>query len=101
MERIKNKKVIIIIAVVLVVLIIGTIIGFKTYNYLKSNKYKLKKLGYNEKEISTVLKMDKEKLETILSLEYNEHIIPLFQEKYFILTNLNKYLNYKSKIKFI
>lgn len=94
MKRIKKKKVGITL-IVLVLLIVFGFIGFKTYQYLTSDKYHLKKLGYNEGEINDIMKMDDDNIETILSLKYNENIVPLFQEKYFILSNLNDYLNYK------
>jgi len=97
MKRIKKKAVRGLI--VLAILIVGGFIVFKVYKYLNSNEYHLKELGYNETEIKTIIKMDKNDIETILTLEYNEHIVPLFQEKYFILSNLNKYLTYKQENK--
>ena len=72
-------------------------IGFKVFKYLNSDKYHLKELGYNEKEINEILKLDDKYIDTILTLEYSEHIVPLFKEKYFILSNLTKYLNHKNE----
>ena len=97
MKRIKKKAVVGLI--IFAILIISGFIGFKVYKYLNSNEYHLKELGYNETEINNIVKMDKDYIETILTLEYSEHIIPLFQEKYFILSNLNKYLSYKEENK--
>lgn len=98
MKRI-NKKAIIILASIITILIIGGVVGFKTYKYLNSDAYHLKKIGYNENETKEILKMDKENIKTILTLDYNKHLISLFNEKYFILNNLDKYLNYKDKNK--
>lgn len=97
MKRIKKKVVVGLI--ILAILIAVSFIGFKIYKYLNSNEYHLKELGYNKEEINEIIKLDNKYIETILSLEYSEHIIPLFQEKYFILSNLNKYLNYKKENK--
>lgn len=97
MKRIKKKVVVVLI--ILAVLVVGGFIGLKVYKYLNSNEYHLKELGYNEKEINEIIKLDDKYIETILTLEYSEHIIPLFKEKYFILSNLNKYLSYKEENK--
>lgn len=97
MKRIKKKVVAVLI--VLVALMISGFIGLKIYQYLNSNEYYLKELGYNEKEINEIIKFDDKYIETILTLEYSEHIIPFFKEKYFILNNLNKYLSYKKENK--
>lgn len=94
MKRIK-KKAVVITLIILILLIVGGVIGFKTYQYLTSDEYHLKKLGYTDDEINDIMKMDNDNIEIILSLEYNENIVPLFQEKYFILNNLNSYLSYK------
>lgn len=98
MKKIKKKSIIILFVIVLVV-VVGGFIGFKTYKYMKSNEYKLKELGYQTAEITSILKMEPNYMKTIFSLEYSEHIVPLFQEKYFILSNLNRYLTYKAKNK--
>ena len=98
MKKVKKKNVLMVV-ILIVILIIGGGVGIKTYKYLNSDEYHLKELGYSEKEIKTILKMEKKEIETILDLEYNEHMVSLFQEKYFILSNLNKYLDYKEKNK--
>lgn len=94
-----NKKMVIIVIVVFVLLIISTVVGLKLYKYFKSDEYSLKKLGYDNSEIKDIVKLDKKDIETIMTLDYNEHMVSLFKEKYFILNNLNRYLDYKSKNK--
>lgn len=98
MKRIK-KKAVVITGIILVLLIVGGVIGYKTYVYLNSDEYHLKELGYSETEVNDIMKLDKTHIDTILTLEYDENIIPLFQEKYFILSNLDKYLSYKKENK--
>lgn len=98
MKRI-NKKAVVISGVILLVIVIAIILGIKVYNYLNSDEYHLKKLGYNEKEITSILKLEQDAVDTILTLDYNEHIVPLFEEKYFLSKNLNKYLKYKKENK--
>ena len=93
MKRINKKAVV--IALGILVIITVCFVGINIYKYLNSNEYSLKKIGYTKTEINDILKMDSDDIEIILSSEYNEHIIPLFQEKYFISDNLNSYLKYK------
>ena len=94
-----NKKAIVIAVNILVLLVVGGFIGYKTYVYLNSDEYHLKEIGYNETEVNDIMSLDKRYIDTILVLEYDENIIPLFKEKYFILSNLNGYLSYKKENK--
>ena len=98
MKRIKKKAVITVVAVLIFLGVLG-FTGFKAYKYFTSTEYYLKKIGYNETEINDILKLEEKYINTILKLEYNEHLIPLFQEKYFIENNLNTYLSYKEENK--
>jgi len=98
MKKLKKKNIIILV-IFLIILVVGSIIAFKTYEYLNSDLYHLKELGYDEKDIDTILKMDKEYVEKILTLEYDENIIGIFNEKYFILNNLDAYLTYQKENK--
>ena len=99
MKKRINKKAVVITLIILVLLVTGVFIGYKTYIYLNSDEYHLKEIGYNQNEIIDIMNLDKKYIDTILTLEYSEHMVPLFQEKYFILSNLNKYLSYKEKNK--
>ena len=93
--RLKKKPIIILIIVILI--IVGIIVLINYINYLNSNGYKLKKLGYNEDDVAYILKLKEDDITKILSLEYDEKIIKLYKQKYFLSKNLDKYLNYSKE----
>ena len=93
------KKSVIVAGVIFVVLVVLAIIGFKTYAYYTGNEYKLSKIGYNEKEVANLLKLDKKVIDKALTGEYNKDLIPLVTEKYFIWDYYNDYLAYIKKAK--
>ena len=79
------------------VLSIGGIIGYTKYNeYITSDKYLLMEKGYSETDIATILK-SKEITTTLLNRDYNEHILGIMNEKYYLRKNLDKYLSYKKE----
>ena len=83
--------------VILVSIICGIVYFIKDKNYKESYEYKLIQKGYNENEIKTILeKYDKDRINYLLDVEYNEHILPFMNEKYYIHSKLNDYLSYKS-----
>lgn len=98
--RVKKKP--IIILVVLLILVIGGIVGLNAYKKyqekINSNEYKLAEIGYNEAEIEKITKYQQEYINIILEREYNELYADLFSEKYFILDNLDKYVEYKKQL---
>ena len=65
--------------------------------WINSYEYKLTEKGYNGEEVEYLLRQDNIIKDTLLEREYNEKIIPLLKEKYFILKNLDTYLNYYIK----
>lgn len=80
-----------------VIFIILVIILIKFINYRNSNQYKLNKIGYSKNEIKEIIKLDDEKINKILELEYNENILTFVNEKYFLTKNLDRYLKLYSK----
>ena len=96
MESKSKKPIIIIIISVIIVLIIGISIALyiKDKNYKQTYEYKLGILGYNKEEIVKIKTLDEDKINIILNNDYNEFIIDLIQEKYFLKKNLDKYLTY-------
>ena len=91
----KNKTVTIIICTLLIIIAIISII--KIINYIKYREtydYKLKQRGYTEEEIISIKKLNDKDINIILKKDYNEYIVPIIKEKYFIINNLNKYLEY-------
>ena len=86
--------------VILVSIICGIVYFIKDKNYKESYEYKLIQKGYNENEIKTILeKYDKDRINYLLDVEYNEHILPFMNEKYYIHSKLNDYLEYKKENK--
>lgn len=89
-----NKKRNLALIIILVVVILIGIGGFFVFKKLNSYEYKLKKLGYNESQISTIVKNDHFGKEEVLKMEYNEKLPNLLKEKYFLKKNYKKYLDY-------
>lgn len=80
--------------IVIIVLIISIIVGINIIKYRNSDKYKLKEIGYSKSQIDEILKLDDKYKEKILSIDYNEFLLLLFKEKYFIFDNIDRYLDY-------
>lgn len=83
--------------VVLLSIIVGIIYLVKTNNYKNSYEYKLLQVGYSEEEVNVLLTKYNNRVEDLLKIEYNEHIIKFMEDKYFIFSKLNEYLEYKDK----
>ncbi len=86
--------------VILLAIIIGSIILIKNARYRKTYDYKLTQVGYNESEIKII----KEKLtdiyiNDILKRDYDSNIVNFLEERYFMYSNLDDYLDYKKKNK--
>lgn len=89
-RKIKKKAIISLIVIVFIVIL--AIVGFNIYKHFTSNEYKLQKIGYNEKEITVLLKSDEKVLNKALENDYDEYLIPLTEEKYFLWKNYDKYI---------
>ncbi len=85
--------------VILLSIIFGIVYLVKTNIYKNSFEYKLLEKGYSEDEVNTLLTEFEDKVENLLTKDYNEHIIPFMKEKYFIYSKLDEYLKYKEKNK--
>lgn len=92
-RRLKKKPVIILF--IIIICLILFIFSIKLFKHYTSYEYKLSKIGYNEDEVSDILKLDKNYLNYALNNEYDKYFVPLTQQKYFIWRN---YKNYKSYI---
>lgn len=82
--------------IILIILLVSII---KYIGYRGTNEFKLKELGYNKEQIEMIEKLDKSQINDILGREYNETIIKLLNEKYFMYKNLDRYLAYIDKNK--
>lgn len=85
--------------VILLSIIFGVVYLVKTNIYKNSYEYKLLEKGYSEEEVNTLITKYEDRIDKILAMEYNEHIIPFMEEKYFIYSKMDEYLQYKEKNK--
>jgi len=84
--------------VILIGIIVGIVLFIKKSNYKKTNEYKLLELGYSQIQISTIeQELNDSQIDKLLTMDYDENIIGLLTEKYFIFDNLDKYLEYKKE----
>lgn len=100
MKKRRIKKSIIkktIILLLITTLVIGTKITLGVIKYHKTNEYKLKKLGYTIEEIQTITKDSDENINYVLTNEYNQIIVDIMNQKYYLQKNLEKYVNYKKE----
>ena len=94
-----NKKRVALALIILIIIIVAITISliqlFKYREYLKSDEYALKKIGYNDSEIVTILKYaEKDELNEIKNKKYTKELVKFINQKYFIYDNLNKYIKY-------
>lgn len=93
-KRRLNYK-LIFICILIITLIIGSILGIKKYiNYRNSYEYKLKEVGYHEREITDILKLKDKQIDEILNKKYNRLNIKFIRQKYFLIKNLDRYIEY-------
>ena len=89
-----KKGPIIVLVVIILIIVIGIVTGVNTYKRVTSNEYKLEQIGYDEKEIEEILKMDNKYIEYALNHDYEDDFISLVHQKYFIWDNYETYINY-------
>lgn len=86
-----------------IVIIVLSIIGFKMYSkyqYQQTDEYKIIQKGYQLEDTKMILEKNDEQLTAyILNHDYNETIIQLLKEKYFLTKNLETYLKVIEKNK--
>ena len=99
MKRKIKKKPIIIIILILALITFGIIYLIKTINYHKTYEYKLLQVGYSKEEIVKLDKLNDKTKDYLLTIQYNDEVISLMKEKYFIEKNLKKYLEYSKENK--
>lgn len=79
---------------VILFLIIGIIIGINIIKYHNSDEYKLKVIGYSKEQIKEIKKLDTKYKDKVLSIDYNDFLLLLFKEKYFMFDNTDRYIEY-------
>ena len=96
MKHIRFKKSFWVLLSVVAIIVVG-FVGIKTYlSYIHSNKYLLREKGYTEEQIEKI-KDDEKLIKILLEREYNEDLLTITKEKYFLEKNLDRYLDYKKK----
>ena len=89
----KVKKISIKRIVVLVLAIIVIIISILFFKNLASDSRALRKIGYEKQEITVILdKLSDNYLAIILDMEYQEKLVDILNEKYYLSKNFEKYL---------
>ena len=86
--------------IVLILIVVGIIIGVKTIkkkiDYTKTDEYLLINYGFSEEDAKYITKnLDKNDVNKLLKMEYNPSYIYFIKQKYFILENIEKYVEYK------
>ena len=101
MTKFKLKKKVKLYLIGIILCIILILIGlklYKNYKYHQTYEYKFLQINYNLEEIKILTtKLNNDYLDNLLTKEYNGNIPKLLQEKYFMLKNLNRYLDYIDK----
>ena len=93
----KIKRKLIILLFIIIISIVG-IKSYKTYKYHQTYEYKLLEKNYTKEETDLLLeKLDKTRIEKLLTTEKNEKLINILNEKYFLIKNLDKYIAYSDK----
>ncbi|MBQ4583441.1 MAG: D-alanyl-D-alanine carboxypeptidase family protein [Bacilli bacterium] len=89
----KTSKIILVLLVVLGFIAYGAKKVYDEYQYKKTYEYKLTEKGYSLKEAENILKLfSNKRVDYILSLNKNENIYKLAEEKYYIDSKLEEYL---------
>ena len=82
--------------IILISIIVGIVLLVKHIGYTKTYEYKFLQIGYNLDEIKVIEdKLENKNKDILLNKEYNELYIDFIKEKYFIFSNLDKYIEYK------
>lgn len=95
-RKLKKNVIYALIGLIVVIALVITIVCL--VKHFTSYEYKLKKQGYNENEIASILKLDNKYISYALENKYDNDLIPLTKEKWFIWKNYNSYKKYIKKI---
>lgn len=93
-RKLKKKRVFGLVFVIL--LIIGGFMFLKYIEYKNSATAKLLEIGYSKEQTKELLDIyDKNQIKDILTKEYSTDYITFGKEKYFIYSNIQKYIDYR------
>ena len=97
-RKIRFDKILSIILFI-VIIILSISLYIKHNNYINSYEYKFLNKGYDKDTTYYFLKFDKNQKDYLLSLEYNDYVINILKEKYFIWKNIDRYISYYNENK--
>ena len=103
-KRLKIKRKVINLGIILIIALVASNIALKYYNeyqYKKTYEYKLIEHGYSLNDAKTLLNFFKnnDAYNHLLEIKKNPLILELIKQKYYINTNLDRYLAYAEKNK--
>ncbi len=100
-RKLKLKKQAYYVLAGIMIIAVSIILGMNYYNdyqYKKTTEYKLVEKGYTIKEATKIQeKLKEEEINKILEKEKNDLILKLLEEKYFLMKNLDTYIEYQKK----
>jgi len=96
-RKLKIKSIILLVTIL--TMIIGLTILINHIKYINSYEYKLMMLGYKDENLNYLLTLENEKKDYILTLEYNESLISILSQKYFLWKNIDKYIEFEKEYK--
>ena len=99
MKKVKIRYDRIIILVLIICFIIFLILGIKHIMYTHTYEYKFLNKGYDIDTIKYFETLENDKKDYILSIDYNENLINILKEKYFMWKNIDKYIAYYNENK--
>ena len=92
-----NKKEMLRIIFVIIFIVV-TVVVIKLIQGTDPTKKELKNIGYSEEEINIILeKLEDFDLNEIVKMEYNNKLVNILNEQYYIPNNLFEYLEYSDK----
>lgn len=95
MKKINLKNNRILQLVIVIIVLIGAIVGIKYLIYLSSDEYKFIKIGYTKEQYKIIKeKIEEKDITDFLNREYNPNLTNILNQKYFIYSNINKYIDY-------
>ena len=77
-----------------IITILGISIGIKYLIYTHSYEYKFLNKGYDKESTYYFLTYEDKQKDYLLSLDYNDYVINILKEKYFMWKNIDRYISY-------
>ena len=94
-RRIKKsviRKCLVLFVTFILIIILSVVV--KTVKYHKTDEYKLKIIGYSKDEIEIIKTQGNDIVDYILNNSYNDKFDDIINEKYYIESNFERYVNY-------